>query len=394
MNEDSILQKLISLRKGVMTRFVPPILKLTHVVAVAENTLFLNRAPSKGPMPHLSALVGFLSLRLFQFLPPKHAVHAVDDLSLPLLSVVLESFQSEIPNSIGHLPSYITFVRGGVQFEESVNALRKKYETEDRLRALEILTEWSLSLHCHYEKKRRQTILEDARKIIVDQRKLAGARIDKSEAPAPQYLPSVTHPSGDSVPDSARIVDGSMAGPAEADIIDDDGGDGWGFDDEGLEPAGDNVPDSSSLDVCASTTEIEEVDPWDGDPWDDPSSADPSSVESSQPVSEPSSNLTSLTAPTPKTANGLGKFKGKSKNISSSSSLEQPSGVTSSTLPIGPSEPNLISGTSASQSNGVHPPPPLAPPVVETYLVSECARSLLTLCESIVQEGYELSTSG
>ena len=399
MNEDSILQKLISLRKNVMSRFVPPILKHTHVVVIAECTLFLNRAPSKSPILHISALVEFLSTRLFQFLPPKLAAHAVDDLSLPLLSSVLECFHSEIPNSIGHLPSYITFVQDGVQFEEFLNTLRQKHETEDPLRALKILTEWSLSLHSHYGKKRRQSILEDARKIIVDERKLAAARIDKREVSTSQHLASAAPTSSGSVPDSSRTGDELAiasddnissalhppAAPAEPhDII--DGEDGWGFDEE-LEPVGENITDSSTTNGGELAPEIDEIDPWECDPWDDPPGADSSSVKSSEPVSAPSSYSTPSTAPIPKAANGP---KGKSKNLPSSSSLEGPMPLTP---PTESPELDLMPGPSPSQSNGVHAQPSLARPV-ERYLVSECARSLFTLCKSTMQESYELSTSG
>ncbi|KAF8324318.1 uncharacterized protein EI90DRAFT_3075846 [Cantharellus anzutake] len=377
MDEDSIFAKLISLRKSVMSHFVPPILKRTHVVVIAENTLTLDCKPASEPIHHLSALVEFLGLRLFQILPPRQAEQAVKDLSSPCLSSVLESFQSEIPSSVGQLPRYIDFVQTGVLFEETLNALRKKYNTKDTLRTSRILVEWAISLPYHYEKKRRQVILEDARRIIVDERKLAGVSAEKRDSRTSQPLDATESApngsrmaSGGTLVSVSQVLEGSTPPEPVGDIPDED--DGWGFDDEELGRAADGASDpaNSSPGAAGETApETSEVDPWDDDPWDDPSNTEPPSVDPE------ALNIAAPTIPLEKATRGVDKYAGK-----------MTARFNSSASSFGSSEPNPAPSLSRTRRNGT--------PSVSKYMVSECARSLLTLCGSVIQESYELSTLG
>jgi hypothetical protein len=304
----------------------------------------------------------FLQQHIFTFLPPAHLAKTVAAFYQPLTNSLLEFFRKTMPDSLSALPVYLQLAKEAVEFERSL--IHSGISTGPH----HAIAEWTDSIQSHYEKHRRENILEAARRILSDERKLAGSRVEKEES---MVEISVEEGSVSSVPaDNDPIKNGSGEDISVEDVPPDDPWD-----------TGDDVPAHDPWDTSDDT---QDHDPWD-DGWDEPFASDPAPESTALPPE---------VSPTiPKSAKRLEKFSAKSR----------PSGGLLDGQPALPSSPTSFQLPSESVSVSLtkattpRPPPITVPPerkIKETYLVSECAKSILKLAQDTIAERRELLHSG
>lgn len=334
----------------------------------------------------LSVIVAFLRRQLFDIVPPSYTPHIITALFPSVLSSLLQRLKKTIPSSLTDLPPYINLVDRAVDFEHSIIEALPANSSAQTL----TIAEWASSLPNHYEKRRREVILQSIRDIVGDEARLGGLRVERPHrhkdddvigsspglVQSPVVVvatPSITSSSTSSAPATVEV-----ASPMEEEE------DGWGFDD--LDGADEdevaaNVEPSAPL---ASAPEpeseqiAEEADPWDDDPWGDPEVDD--AILSPSVVSSPSA--------VPKSAKGLEKFSSKTKG-SASGEMSPPASFANGSATTHP-----IHVPEQTPSPPLpEPQRPRTPVVKETFVVSECAQEVLRLLHLTAQESADLSQS-
>ena len=363
LKEDTLIQSLRSLQKWVLARFVEPILNGNSSVLVDGPCLTIYPEPVSNPIRNLSVVIDFIQHRIFAFVPPAHLAKTMLGFYQTLASSLLDFFRRTMPDSRSALPTYLQVVKDAVEFESSFTHFGISTGQH------QVVAEWADSVQTHYEKRRRENILEAARRILSDERGLAGARVEKDHS-----LDEISVDGGSiySVPkDNTLIENGSVDGVSVDDVPADD-------------------PWDTGNDVPAD-------DPWDAgnvpvdDPWDDGWNED----FTSDPVVEPAMSSPSKVSPPtiPKSAKGLERLSSKSRPSSGSPDVKPtpPYPTTSFQSPS-----TFASTASAKTDTPRFPPVTLSPEpkIKETYLVSECTKSILKLIRDTAEERRELVHSG
>jgi centromere/kinetochore protein ZW10 len=291
-----------------------------------------------------------------------------------------------LPSSLHLLPPFLDLVQNAVKFEDEyiVNML-------DRSSSDKAVKSWANGICLHYEKKRRQEILGDARRVIMH-----------AEDSPTTFQSEVV---------SQRVHDASQEISA-SNVEDFSASDGsWGFDDEeppsdevspvsewGLDdmeagsgepsqpsPKAEAMPDASADedpaaawgwndDDLAGDGESEDT-PWD-DPWNEGSAAD------TRPPAAPTISSPRL----PKAAAGLEKFTSKHKKAQSNgdSMNSPPPAEISHSPPFAPPAKTVA-------RPHAKPSPPIPK---ETFLVSGYTKTIVGIVEGTLREGKELAISG
>lgn len=348
--------------------------------------LVLRHSQSTGDViQELSVIASYIKDYILAALPPLHATNLAWATLPTMLTSLLQHLRRTIPTSLTSLPPYLKLVSRSVRFEEMVAGILPP-RASPLPRSID---EWAVSLPNHYEKKRRELVLQDVRNIVTDEHRLGGVRVEK---PQPLFTPQSAQASEREVAHSIAVpVNGAHSSspsppplPPPPDVaLDQEEEDGWGFDD--LDDEAEEAAVQADVAPVETTPpppeneSAEEADPWDDDPWGDPED----SIPSAPPIPTP---------PVPKSAKGLEKFsKTKGGPIDSPLANSVKSLSTSgkpAVLSPAPSSPAVSSPVAISEPS--HSTYSLAK---ETFIVSECAQAVLQSLRETMQEAQELSRS-
>lgn len=358
-------------------------------------------------LENVAILLDFLSAHLFPSLPPSQAPIFTRSLCKPLTTSLLNNFLiPSLPSSFGLLPPFLALVQQAVAFENQYIIDILSSDNND----LPIQT-WANGVSGHYERQRRLEILEKARVSIIAPEDLADSfRMEVDVLPEePSVVPvqAVDSPN-DSKDDAWGFEDESSAFDSA-----DDGS--WGLDDDmPLDPAPDAIEtgqQASPVPPPRSEDALEEdntdpgdawgwnddmddttlaVEPTDGDaetawddPWGGPSQESPEDTEMKPP---PAPSI----APA-KIATRLEKLASKGKKKANGEVPQPlPAAVPNSTHPpaimVQPSLSEKTVGKRPSRLVSVATPK-------ETYLVSARMKQIISIVESILDEGKQFGAS-
>jgi centromere/kinetochore protein ZW10 len=269
-SEEYLSRNLTSLRKEIFTSLIDPVLTSKHTAVHIDSQnesisfdLSNSSSSQSHPFDSLRTLVSFLSQNLIAVLPTtlgsQFSSQLFQYLSTSILTLLLKP---SIPNSQDSLPSFLSLATEAVNFESELAELGAR--TKD-------VTEWAVSLPTHYERKRRQDILETARRLVESRVEAdkEGVRIELEES-----VPEPTTAEGKK-PEASPFVSGSSL-PDSDNAFASAGEDAWGFEEE-------VEPEPPTKEVKAETDPEPEADGWgwdesapndnnpaEDDPWDDP----------------------------------------------------------------------------------------------------------------------------
>lgn len=209
----------------------------------------------------LSELLTFLTQYLLPNLPQTERISFSNSLCKPITSAILNHLLiSHIPSALKALPAFISLLTAATQFEGEMIAPMM----EDSRRELEVKA-WAINVGRHYGRKRRTDILQDARKI-------ASAATDDGT-----FAVEVEDTLEPKLDVSASTLSDVVA--VQGDDDDDEGAeeDGWGFGDEPMEDASEEMP---------IPEEVQEDNAWDLDPEPPATPLTPASSMNVEPPSE------------------------------------------------------------------------------------------------------------
>lgn len=368
------------LRRDIMAFYVVRLLEQSFTVTVSDSAVSCSSNAVHDPLvalDNLSAVLAFLSHHLFVALPSPQDTQFPRSLRKPLAQSVLDNLLIPcLPSSFDKLPSYLALLDKAVAFEAKfIMGMLGGDPTES------VVETWCRGVAGHYERRRRQMILDDARRLITTPYPKSKTFLVDVELQPDLHPPSVVPVQDEMEVDDAWGLEEDTAETSEelgsGDTVE---ADGWGFDDEVEDVDMDADAESSSTtngngngngkmedpsdawgwDDAESPSQ--EDTPWDDDPWANP------------PVDDepPPPSIVS-----PRVANGLVK-KDKKRLNGDASPMPSPS------VPQKPPEkrpPHLA------------PPPATPAPHKESYLVSSQMKEILKMIEDVLNEGIHLTAS-
>ena len=335
LTPDSLSTSLSGFRRNLISKFIDVVLLSLRPISVTTSgslssiSLSLSLTSST-PLQSLSTLMTFLNSYFFPHLPPTQASFP-DTLHAPISnSILIHLLEPSIPSSLPALPSFLKTVDEAVHFEGAF------LSGSNRDRSIR---NWVTDVAGHYEKRRRENFLRQAREVI-------------------------------SGPEDGFTVRTEVSGSSVIEDTDVDVDDPWDDDAWSTDPAP----------VLPPSQEPEAADTVDDDPWDDDNwPSDP--VPSREP--EPAREFPgSIPKGPPKIATRLERFSAKAKALSA------PNTHTNGTL-VG----SHVSNPPSPQLSA-SPPPYIKPQKEqETYPVSLRARKVLEIAVDALREGQELMKS-
>ncbi|KZP01463.1 hypothetical protein CALVIDRAFT_551874 [Calocera viscosa TUFC12733] len=234
-----------SLRKDIMARLVGPILISYASISINGDALSINSGNEEigNVLPNLERVLTFLQKNI----PAAIMATLHLDVSSSILKHLLVP---SLPQSLPALPPFLGLLRQAVQLEQKFDDV---YD----------IKEWADDVGLHYERARRQALLDHARTIVLDGDKVYFEVEDLTESPK-SVLDSVAL---ESTP-SARVA-GSTADEGEDDEST------WDFED----------PPSSKQEEPARTAQSGPVEDVDDETWgfDEPATAAPVKTDVSEP---------------------------------------------------------------------------------------------------------------
>ena len=399
MSTDSVNLKLGALRKEIMLKFVDPILSRASAVAIEETesgtsfSLQFAVLTVTPPLQNLTALTQYIHEKLILSLPPPHSATFPSQLYGPITSSIITlSLVPSIPSRISDVPPFLALVSNAVHLETDLEALGISLGPGRG----KVILEWSHNVGTHYEKKRREDLIQSVREIVMSHDedgvgvRVERVRMDEGSGESDAHTtPSSIASSGVVVdaPTSENVSDAESGWDFEDDpasptspvhteqpvvpvlnvVVDepvvDQEEDGWGFDDDPVvETPTDAIPPTTA-----------EAGAWG---WDDPPLSPPPVI--SGPI---------------KQATKLEKLAAKSRSISGGSATAspvlQPSASHAQASPILPSRQLL------ANPNPIQPAPrkPKKAAVPETCLISSVAKKVAEVAEQTFEEGQDLLQS-
>ncbi|KDQ19560.1 hypothetical protein BOTBODRAFT_126442 [Botryobasidium botryosum FD-172 SS1] len=424
-------EKLSTLRKDVLSKLVDLILTTPSTsLSVSGPVLSITShagAPFalSSPLEKLTTLCQFLHTNLFPHLPHPQAAQWPALLYPPLMSSLLKHYLCpSMATSLSTLPAFLDIVSNVVAFERNIELLGVTAGREKTIRL------WADDVGTHYEKRRREDLLESVRVLLLKKEDGPGAKVEKitvlgeddmSESEdLVEPAPAQAGPDGtaDLNPDAAWDFDADesqdtstsngtplatapTSPPSSSDAWSaEDDGDGWGFDDDEIAAEDVDVAEESksksgdsqaspSGDESPADSEMSEGDGWG---WDEsPVATKAPPLEDLAPASPQKSSL----AAQPRPAARLEKFSAKAKN-----STGTPSMSPERSQPLSSSAISSAFSKSARQGAPTPAYVPVMPPkqkretIVETYVVSSRAQKVLRIAEDTLRESRELNVSG
>ncbi|KAH7921288.1 hypothetical protein BV22DRAFT_1072517, partial [Leucogyrophana mollusca] len=430
LSPSSLTSHLTALRRDLTTHYIEYILEQpTSLTASIANDNHASpfyklehfHAPPSTFSPssrldNLSVLLDFLKERLFPVLPKTQQEAFPRSLRKPLTSAILARLLVPcLPSSLDALTAFLDLTRKAVDFESKyIVGLLSDGATDKEIKA------WVDNVNAHYEKKRRQHILDGARLAILqntnDRQTFYAHMMSAQGTVVEETSGPIEVADGDTdawgLEDDQSIATSSSKSAAAEDES------GWGFDDDLDEPEPEPIPEPepsvpSDMDVDPedawgwnddsgsaeeqpeangshdsegehgenSQSSIDEENAWD-DPWgDDPAPA--SSSSSARPPAAPS-----IPIHQPKPAAGLQKVSSKAKPHPG----ENGNGI----MANGHSTPTPSSQPPATAPDRHHTKSPSKSQTLiqEPYLVSSLTKTIIRIVEDALHEGKALASSG
>ena len=337
---------------------------------------------SATPLDNLSCILEFINDKLFPCIPQSQRGAFQKSFARPLTtSIMTRLLIPSLPSKLDALPAFLELTRNAVDFEmKYVVGLLKGDAFEREIK------NWVDNVCAHYERGRRQHILNDLRETI-----LASASRPKDTFSA--ELVTVIDVAQSSVKPTPTLADSWISNDVQSLKTDSsssgiDAGEAWGFDDDIGEPEespvakqgssdelepdpgeawgwNDELPEEQPETTVQASAKVMPEEPtgedevWDDDPWADANEVALPDYPSAVPTALP--------------------------QASASSSRQQPLS-------------NGHPSTNDRVTNGHHPPSKPAQNThhvnKEVYLVSVLVRRIVQAVEDVLHEGKALATSG
>jgi protein transport protein DSL1/ZW10 len=365
----SVSVHMSTLRRDLTSQYINQILQQPLSVEISatmdsegttENKLMLNshtlnQENLTARLDNLSAVLTFLSIKLFPHLPPPHRDSFPKLLCQPIArSLLADLLILSLPSSFAELHVFLHLVENAVRFEDEYLIQLLGNAPGDRP-----IKEWADGVIGHYERKRRVDILEAIRSIVVNRGTTSAStfRVESIPVTHPEPLPVL--------PVESQPPPGT---PKEAEDVPETDEDGWGFEND-VEPEIRSAPGAGS-------NPRDEEDPADAWGWNEEDDSEPSddSAAWDDPWNEPDADLqTSLSLPT------------RPEKVASKSTTRANGAQTSKTP--------LHDQTPLSAAPFPEPIKTFAAVSKETYLVSMRAKEVVTIVERVLDEATELSAS-
>ncbi|KAJ7577020.1 hypothetical protein C8J56DRAFT_378047 [Mycena floridula] len=397
LSPEALTRHLTALRRDLTNHVFDRI--LAQPTTISESETELSISPSSptheimsGRLENLGRALTFLSDHFFVILPPAEDVFSRSLCRIVTTSLLNHLIIPSLPKSFSLLPEFLELVQHAVAFEEQYIIELLGNDAHDRP-----IKSWSENAGSHYERQRRQDILDMTRRLVVSEEDPADTFVMQIDAPVTVREPTVVPIQVDDEPEMEEDSWEMDKGSAKSlETVEEDG---WGIDDEidtnpetptsAVEPES-NGGEPDAADAWGfddeSTEETLADDAWD-DPWDEP------------PVSS-KSQLSPVVAVSPKVATRLERLAIKSKkNANGTSPMNSP--VVPSPLrqiplsPLKSSTPSAppSSTVSSARLHDLRPPKLVATVPKESYVVSTRMKEILRIVEDVLNEGIEFSTS-
>lgn len=272
--QPTLLSYLASLRKDILALYIEPVLNGEASLIPDGAALRVKESKSSDTISSLHSLFIFISKQLIPHIPEKNRAGFMSSLYIPTTeSIQAKLLIPSIPDSLGGIPSHLRLLRETEELESQMAALGFLAGAELRIKS------WVQNAHNHYERKRRASLLEQARTIVLgNNHHLVPVSIQVSTS-------EVVDLTGAEEKSVEMLVDGDMAA--------------WGFEDEESKSedkvfdANEDPEDAWGFDEEEPNKDVDEDDPW-GTGFDDPPS--PKNVES-KPIKVLSSTKDESTGP-------------------------------------------------------------------------------------------------
>jgi protein transport protein DSL1/ZW10 len=262
---DVLSTTLTTVRKEILTRYVQRALReRIQLIPVDKYALEVQSSPSSDCFPTLLNTFTFIHDRLLPSLPDAYQ----SPFAASFYVGISEAIQTHllvpsIPDSVDGLAQYLTIIRTAINFESQVIKMGFFTGVEHRIQV------WGDGAQSHYEKKRRATLVDNARLIILTDNRVptrvalaASAGVITKEE---QNEPSTEKPEEEvdwdfDDEDNSKPQENGHTSKQETSEVPseepDEEVDGWGFEDDHDEP------------VDKAAAEGQPNDPW-GVEWDD-----------------------------------------------------------------------------------------------------------------------------
>jgi protein transport protein DSL1/ZW10 len=261
---------LTTIRKEILTRYVERALReRIQLVPTSEDTLEVQPSPSSDCFPTLLAIFTFIHDRLLPSLPDVQRNPFASSFYVGLSEAIQTNLLvRSIPDDGYGLAPYLALIRSAINFESQVIKMGFFSGVEHRIQA------WGDGAQSHYEKKRRATLVDKARLIILTDNHAPTRVTLKSStdvvAEEAKQEPSTEKPEEDvnwDFDDEESNKPKENGKPSKQEAAEtpseepEEGADGWGFEDEDEALDGTAAKEGSS-------------DPW-GVDWDDDAFQEP-----------------------------------------------------------------------------------------------------------------------
>jgi protein transport protein DSL1/ZW10 len=225
-----------NLRKHLTTYFVDKVLEQPFSVAegtsMAEYALTLtpsspNAEPKRARLDNLAHVLDFVRVHVLEQLPKTQSTTFFRSLAKSVTNGMLNLVLiPQLPSSFGLLPPFLDLVQQAVDFEEQYIVGLLRTGTQDRP-----VKAWTESLSNHYERQRRNIILEKCRSLLKEPIDTSSTFFAVLEHPVDTYLPTAIQGDTPEVEESAWGLEDNTntTVPASAVVVDEDS---WSFDDD------------------------------------------------------------------------------------------------------------------------------------------------------------------
>ncbi|THV02478.1 hypothetical protein K435DRAFT_775475 [Dendrothele bispora CBS 962.96] len=392
LSPDSLSNILVTLRRDISSHYVDTLLSQPMSVStVFERAHKLTCTPSppndevlSTRLDNLSQTLEFLNTHLFTHLPAPQSSAFPTSLCKPISASMLNKLITpSLPKSFNQLQRYLSLVADAVTFENKYLVGTLGNDSRDRP-----IKAWADEVGGHYERRRRELILDNTRTLILTPDDLARTFEVQVDLPTTESEVIIVQTNED--------VNGANETSNDAWGFDDDAepepepgpeetadDDAWGFDDgdtPGIpdeEPAPETNGHEGADDDAWGWNDSEDVAEVEDDPW-----GDAESTSNSRPPPAPSIK-------SPKVATKLEKLANKGKKTMNGASPMSPA-VKAPPSPIAPTALHSASATSAPEKR--LPQLDVSSPK-ETFKVSERMNDILGIVRDVLREAQELIDS-
>ncbi|EAU90496.1 hypothetical protein CC1G_00880 [Coprinopsis cinerea okayama7 len=259
----SLEDYLSTFRKHLTTYFVENVLQQPY--SVGEGMTMTERALNLIPtspnsesrrirLENLAHIFDFINAHIFPRLPPSQSSLFLRSLAKPLTASILNLFLiPQLPSSFGLLPQFLELVKQAVEFEEEYIIKLLKVDARDRP-----LKEWANNLSGHYERQRRNIILDNCRSLLKEPMSASATFLAEVQQSVETSFPTAVN--GDEAQTSPEEDSWGFDDDANAKMDLEQAEDSWGFDDDVPQENGAQVEDSWGLDDDAALQDSSVVD--------------------------------------------------------------------------------------------------------------------------------------